>query len=131
MQDLHHDDLNIPLDAWTTARGFATILLPLYVLWPNDEFFIGPFGRHLTANNSGDWMTAPLDILLLYGSTLLRNWTASETEVFRSLLILLPECRARVTRSQIIFTCTKLFMPEHSQPTQEGEDDNVSLLWEF
>lgn len=128
-----------------------------YSLWPDEELFIGPFVPHgralkmtttlalpkqstlpktpsggligitLPQKNPGDWMFAPLDILLRSGSTHTRlfrtlpaDWTASETEVVRSLLILLLNRRTPITRSQILFSCMKIFMLEHNQGTQEG-----------
>lgn len=89
----------------------------------------GLTGIALPQENEGDWVATPLDILLRSGSThtrlfrtLPKDWTASETEVVRCLLALLLGRRVPMSRSQLIFTCMKIFMLEHGQSSEEGEE---------
>lgn len=142
---------------WAAAGGPEKVLLPLYqyALWPKEEFFIAPLVPHPTAlkmtttllssagaaktpsggrtgielpqSEPGDWMDAPLDVLLRSGSThsrlfrtLPQDWTASETEVVQRLLMLLVHRRVPLSRSRIIFICMKVFMLEHGQSSDSG-----------
>ena len=80
----------------------------------------------------GDWLSAPLDILLRSGNaegrffrSLPPGWDASEIDVVRATLLfslaLQPrpsqdqETPTRMSRDEIIFMCMKVFMLEHGQ----------------
>ena len=90
----------------------------------------GILGIRLPQESLGDWMISALDILLRSGSTHSRlfrslppDWTASESEVVRSLILFLLQRPIPLSRSQVVFTCMKVFMLEHGQATlEDGEE---------
>ncbi|KAG8835983.1 hypothetical protein FRC20_007156, partial [Serendipita sp. 405] len=81
-------------------------------------------GIELPQRHKGDWIVAPLDVILRSGSTHKRlfktlpsDWNASETDVVKCLLMLLFRRRVKMCRAQMEFTCMKVFMLEHHDHT--------------
>ncbi|PVF93064.1 hypothetical protein CPB86DRAFT_743265 [Serendipita vermifera] len=118
-----------PIIPYPSALSMTTTLSP-----DNDKAVMktpsgGILGIILPLAKESDWLSAPLDILLRSGSThsrlfktLPREWSASESDVVSSLLLLLLKRRVAMSRNHVIFTCMKVFMLEHDQEnSREGE----------
>ncbi|KAG8798464.1 hypothetical protein FRC17_007418, partial [Serendipita sp. 399] len=90
-------------------------------------------GIEIPQRTKGDWIVAPLDVMLRSGSTHKRlfqtlpaDWNASETEIVRGVLMLLLKRRVGMCSAQMVFTCMKVFMLEHHQHSHDsGMDSEV------